>query len=360
MVRSSVITAVVIGLTAATGSVPAGATSAPSVTARRCESTPPSTPAGYQAVADSRNASFGVGDMTAAVQLPDGRRLFIFGDTGYYDLAADGRAGRFQGFGNNSAWVQSGRCFELLDRAAPGNRSWLIPPQHDGSLYWPGAAVVVGSRLYVFLTRLFLDRPFGRPVGAAVAVFTLPSLQLAAIHPIPFAARRIYGAGAVYDNGYLYAYASERGTCGLCFAGSMYVARVREDLVGVPSAWRYRSGATWVRDANAAQPVLMAGVSTTNVQRYGNGFLLVTKPLSIVGPNVEAYWSPNPEGPWRDLGSVFTVPQPPPSYVAGFTYQNAYTYNVVVIAGARLHDGGSLASYNVNTFDPTEAAGTAA
>jgi hypothetical protein len=350
-----VITATVLGLMAALLAVPAGATSAPAVTAHQCASALPSTAADYQSVPNSRNASFGVGDMTAAVQLPDGRRLFTFGDTGYYDIGADGRAGRFQGFGNNSAWVQSGSCFGLLDRAAPGTRSWLIPPQHDGSLYWPGAAVVAGPRLYVFLTRLFLDRPFGRPVGAAVAVFDLPSLQLAAIHPIPFAARRIYGAGAVYDNGYLYAYASQAGTCGLCFAGSMYVARVREDLVGVPGAWRYRAGSSWRRDASAAKPVLTAAVSTTDVQRYGNGFLLVTKPLSIIGPNVEAWWAPNPEGPWRDLGSVFTVPQPPPSYVAGFTYEKSYTYNPVVIAGARFRDGGSLASYNVNTFDPAEA-----
>jgi hypothetical protein len=129
-----VITALVIGLVAAIASVPAGATSAPIVTARRRETTPPSTPAGYQAVPDSRNASFGVGDMTAAVQLPDGRRLFTFGDTGYDDIGADGRAGRFQGFGNNSAWVQSGRCFDLLDRAATGTRSWLIPPS-NGIVY---------------------------------------------------------------------------------------------------------------------------------------------------------------------------------------------------------------------------------
>jgi hypothetical protein len=338
------------------GATPAVATTAPSYTARHCDTHSPATAADVQAVADSRNANFGIGDMTATVRLPDGRRFFTLGDTAYYDVAPDGHAGHWRGFGNNSAWVQSGSCFRLLDRAAPGTRSWLIPPERDGSVYWPGAAVVAGSRVYVFLTRLFLDRPFGRPVGAAVAVLDLPSLQLAAIHPIPFSPHRIYGIGAVYDNGYLYAYASQRGTCDLCFAGSMYVARVREDRAGITGAWQFRSGASWVRDANAATPVLSAAVSTTDVQRYGNGFLLVTKPMSIVAPDVEAWWSPNPEGPWRDLGSVFTVPVPPPSYVAGFTYQKSYTYNPIVLADEPLRDGGYLMSYNVNTFDPGEAA----
>jgi hypothetical protein len=91
------------------------------------------------------------------------------------------------------------------------------------------------------------------------------------------------------------------------------------------------------------------------VQHYGNGFLLLTKPLSIVSSEVNASWSPNPEGPWTDLGTVFRVPVPPQSYVAGFTYKHAYTYNPTVIADAPLRDGGYLASYNVNTFEPAEA-----
>jgi len=326
----------------------------PRVVASRCFARTPATPADYQSVADTRDASFGIGDITSAVRLPDGRRFFTLGDTGYYNLGGDGHAGRLQAFGNNSAWVQSGACVDLLARGAPGTRSWLLPPQRDGSVYWPGAAVVVGPRLYVFLVRLFLDTRFGRPVGAAVAAFDLPSLELARITAIPFAAKRIYGVGAIYDGDYLFVYASQAGTCPLCFAGDMYLARVRESRIAEPDAWRYRSGNTWSADPNAATPVLEAGVSNVDVQRFGHGFLVVTKPLSIVAPDVEAWWSPAPEGPWQSLGSVFTVPEPPPSYVPGFAYHQSYTYNPIVLADEHLADGGYLASYNVNTFDAAE------
>ena len=95
----------------------------------------------------------------------------------------------------------------------------------------------------------------------------------------------------------------------------MYVARVPESQIMVPSAWRFRSGTSWVGDRNAATPVLRAAVSNTDVQRYGNGFLLITKTVSIIGPPVEAWWSPNPVGPWRDLGTVYSVPDPPQSRV---------------------------------------------
>ncbi len=201
---------------------------------------------------------------------------------------------------------------------------------------------------------MFLDPPFGRSVGSAIAAFDLPSLALARITTIPFRPAGVLGIGAVYEDGFIYAYSSQRRTCAFCFAGSLYVARVRETQLQVPGAWRYRAGSSWVADPNAARPVLKDAVSNADVRRYGNGYLLVTKPLSIIGPDVHAWWSPNPVGPWRDLGSLFTVPTPPPSYVPGYTYKQAYTYAPTLLTGVRLADGGYLASYNVNSLDPTD------
>jgi hypothetical protein len=323
--------------------------------ARLCLPHAPTSPADYQTIPDTRVASFGIGDITSSTQLPDGRQFFALGDTAYYNLNPDGSAGPLAGFGNNSAWLQSGPCFSLLDRDGPGPRSWVLPPQRDGSIYWPGASVVVGPRLYVFMQRLFLNQPFGTSVGAAVAVFDLPSVTLARIVPIPWAASRVYGAAAVYDGGYIYAYASQRETCALCFSSDLYVARVPENRITQLGAWQYYTGSSWTYDSRAAISVLPGAVSSVNVQPYGNGFLLVTKPFSILGPQVDASWAPDPEGPWQDLGTVFTVPDPPASHIAGLVYKAAYTYNPVVITGTRLASGMSLGSYNVNSFSAAEA-----
>ena len=108
----------------------------------------------------------------------------------------------------------------------------------------------------------------------------------------------------------------------------------------VPGAWQFRSGSHWVSDNRAAKPVLSAAVSNTDVQPYGNGFLLITKTVSIIGPPVEAWWSSNPAGPWQDLGTVFSVPTPPPAGFRGYTYQQAYTYNPIVLASTSLAGGG--------------------
>jgi hypothetical protein len=271
-------------------------------------------------------------------------------------LKPNGAAGELVGFGNNSAWAESGNCFALFDRNGPGARSWVLPPEVDGSVYWPGGSVAVGARLYVFMARVFVDKahPFGRAVGAAVASFDLPSLQLARVTEIPFIRNRVYGAGAVADGGYIYAYASQARTCALCFANDMYIARVPENQIANPNAWQFRAGAAWITNPHAATPVLPAAVSNTDVQHYGNGFLLITKTLGIVSDVVEAWFAPTPAGPWADLGTVFHVPQPV-SHVAGYHLQSPYTYNPVVLSTQQMQDGGFLAVYNVSTLATADA-----
>ncbi|HEX5094572.1 MAG TPA: hypothetical protein VFX21_01100, partial [Acidimicrobiia bacterium] len=319
-----------------------------------CTGRPPRTAAEFQSVPDSRNATFGVGDLMSAVDLPDGRRLFVFGDTAYYDLQG-ASAGPLRAFGNNSAWVQSGACFTQLDNTREGNRSWVQPAEQDGTVYWPGASVVVGNRLHVFLAKIRPDNIFGTQVGAAIATFELPSLELARIASVPWTPGRSYGSGAVYDGGYLYSFGSQRPNCDFCFAADMYVARVPEDQLQAPSTWQYYAGGgRWTTDPNGAGIVLPAATSSTNVTPYNNGFLLVTKPVSIVGPDVDAWWAPDPVGPWTKLGRIFKMPEPPPSYIPGYHYNQSFTYTPTVVPSATLDDGGILMGYNVLSFDPNE------
>src|SRR5688572_2992741 len=58
-----------------------------------CLSRAPRTTAEFQQVTDARSDVFGVGDLTTMIDLPDGRRLFVFGDTSYHDVNANGSRG---------------------------------------------------------------------------------------------------------------------------------------------------------------------------------------------------------------------------------------------------------------------------
>jgi hypothetical protein len=313
----------------------------------------PTTVEHYQAVSDRRSPTWGSGDLTSITDLGDGRRLFLFGDTGYFSLDGDGGRRPLAGFGNNSAWIQDGGCFTQLDRSPGAGHSWLAPPELDGTGYWPGGAAVAGNRLHVFLTRVRLDNVWGTPLDALVATFEMPSLRLARLARIPFDGNRIFGSGAVYDGGYVYTYASQRRPCALCFAGDVYLARVKEHLVSVPSAWQYRAAGGWTSDPRAAVPVLRDAASNTHVTPWRNGFLLVSKTLNIVGPDVDAYWAPAPEGPWSHLGTIYSVPHPPPSRRAGYSYADAYSYMATAIP-MTIAGGNALLAYNVASFDPND------
>jgi hypothetical protein len=332
----------------------AGTASPAHAAGQMCFPRVPQSAAEFQSLADTRTRDWGVGDLVSQTDLPDGRRLFLFGDTGYYGLHPDGSRAPLVAFGNNSAWLQQGACFMLLDNRPSGGASWIVPPDGDGSVYWPGGAVVVGNRLHVFLARMQLNQFFGTQVGAAVATFELPSLEFARIAPIPFDGGTFYGGGAVYDGGYLYAYGWQDADCLFC-AGHLGLARVREDLVQVPSAWQYAAGGSWSSDSHAARPVLRDATSQPDVQPYNNGFLLVTKPLNIFDGNVAAWWAPNPEGPWSALGTIYDIPLPPRSHIPGHTYNSPFTYMASLTPSAAVERGGMLLAYNVNTFDDADA-----
>ena len=99
----------------------------------------------------------------------------------------------------------------------------------------------------------------------------------------------------------------------------------------------------------AATPVLARAASQTHVQPWRNGFLLVTKSFSIVGPDVRAWWAPTPVGPWTDLGTIYKVPAPV-SHVPGHTLVDPYTYMVSVSTSTTVENGGVLLAYNVNSL----------
>jgi hypothetical protein len=299
---------------------------------------------------DRRSELWAGADLTGVVPLPDGRNLWLFGDTMYTPVEENGGRGALVGFGNNSAFVESGGCM----RHVSGNgsqRSWVTPPHADGSIYWPGGGVVVGSTLHVFLGRMKPEPPFGRLLDRAVATFSLPDLQLRGITPLPFGpADPGWGSGTVLGgDGHVYVYGPRRPDCDNCFASDVYVARAPARAVTDVAAWTYWDGAAWSADRGAAKPVISGAGAHVNVQPWRGGYLAIAKAADIMSSDIAAWWAPAPGGPWTATGSIHHAAAPT---------ANGYTYmpNVVPRRG-----GGALVfAYNVGTLDDAESRANAA
>jgi hypothetical protein len=128
----------------------------------------------------------------------------------------------------------------------------------------------------------------------------------------------------VYFYGTAGGYQCEGFSAGGPFAPGRYVARA---AASTPMDWEYWTGTGWSGEVTDATPMVVADGSPLpglNVTKYGSGFL-GTGRLGLTGfftPQVLAYYSAAPSGPWHPLGEI--VPAEP------------------TLAGARVYYGGHV------------------
>ncbi|MGQ0823934.1 MAG: hypothetical protein ACT4OX_02695 [Actinomycetota bacterium] len=122
-----------------------------------CLARAPQTAAEYQAVADARSSSFGAGDLTTMVQLPDGRRLFVFGDTAYAQV--------------------NGNVYAFGDARYFGNAPW----PSDSAIV--GLSVVPGGYRMIDMKGRVIHR------GASTGAPSVPTARARPLSPSPLNAR---------------------------------------------------------------------------------------------------------------------------------------------------------------------------
>ncbi|MDZ7742185.1 MAG: DUF5005 domain-containing protein [Bacteroidota bacterium] len=123
-----------------------------------------------------------------SVPLPDGRVVWIFGDTFLGEVNPDGsREKRSPVFIRNAFAVQDGDSLRTLYNVIDGwESSMVIPPDavkgtvfsEDSLWYWPGDGFVDNGKLKVFMTAFYQaeEGSWGfRWVSANLAVFSLPA-----------------------------------------------------------------------------------------------------------------------------------------------------------------------------------------
>lgn len=106
----------------------------PAPVATQCATPTPTTASGYAAMWDSLPESqWGAADVSISAVLPDGRSLWLYGDTF--------SAGRFV---HSTAIVQRGGCLHVSHGGAQ-----LLPNRSSSVIYWIDSVRVVGGRVLV-------------------------------------------------------------------------------------------------------------------------------------------------------------------------------------------------------------------
>jgi hypothetical protein len=291
-----------------------------------CAPSLPTTAGAYQTAIDNlRKASTGwaSADGSVPIALPDGRTLFLYGDTFTGPVNGSGSFGSAP-LVANSAVLQTGNCFNPLMRGSSGSRqAWITP--NSGEAYWPSSAVVGGDgNLDVFMMRVRYSD--GALLGMYVLPFSLPGLtQVGNPTQLTFADQNNpYGATAVADGGFVYLYSTHGQT--------QHVARAPLTSATSSGAYQFWNGSTWVGSSGSAAALswnnmpLHANDPNGNpingysfggtagpiaglfVVRHGNGFLGTAKLINQFSGDVSLFTAAGPEGPWTYVGTAANTP----------------------------------------------------
>ncbi len=278
-----------------------------------------------------------------SIPLPDGRNLWLFGDTLLGHIRADGTRSEETPFIRNSLVVQKGNRIETRHRGSKQKPSAFFKAPPAKQWYWPGDGTVDDNRVEVFLHRFQKVSPelwgWGW-TGTVLATLSLPELEVERIDESMSVNGVLYGVSILETDRYTYIY----GTKDSGHPKFAHLARAPTGSLSGP--WSYHTtGHGWSDDPLASAPIL-SGVSTQYAVFNTDGvFYLVTMDSRSPFPDaIAVYRATSPWGPWQGPRIIYRAPDVNHDIVA----YNPFVHTQFA-KGSR-----QLISYNLNHVnDPT-------
>jgi hypothetical protein len=289
------------------------------------------------------------GDGTFSVLLPDGRTVWIFGDTFLGKVYPDNTRERTTPiFIRNSIVVQDGDSVNTLHQGtAEHPASFVIPPSRlsqgqrlseDSVWFWPCDGFVKDNKLKLFLSGL-VKADTGmwgfRWTGTWLATYSLPEIKEEEIIPIPYSLKNQvhYGNAILEEHDYTYVYGAKES--------KPHVARFAAGNVTGP--WEFFTGTGWSSDPAKSVPMSDADVSEQfSVIKIKNKYVLITQTGYFLSPEIYSFVSDKPYGSWSQKTFLYKTPIPQGN-------KNLFTYNALAHPQFT-EDGKILISYNMNSM----------
>lgn len=289
------------------------------------------------------------GDGMYSIPLPDGRSIFLMGDS-YVGTVTNGQRSKSDHMYRNTYIVyDNGKVSAIYGYGGNKNASASVPPGYpdEQKWYWPGHGFVNGDKLYIFQTLMYQggEGMWGFMYETThILEYTLPDLTLIKTTPIPFNGPKNihYGMAALNDGDYNYIYAQVDVRNDMNPISEVLVART---AIGNPyDNWQYYNGSGWSADSSDA--VKLEGLSTVpvssqfNVFKLQGKYVLLTQNKTFNSGEIYTFIADSPTGPWKNKQLIFrTYEQNIP---------HLFTYNAMAHPQFE-KDGMILVSYNVNT-----------
>ncbi len=282
----------------------------------------------------TRTAGWTGGDATYSIKLPNGKHLWMFGDTFIDQVNTDGSRPSFQLI-SNSLVLQDGDEMTTFHSVTNSKPTAFAKPPEANRWYWPGDATVANDTLYMFM------QGFGNDTGGAWD-FHRTSIDLLKMNPETlkiYKNQRLiespeitFGSAILEDNDYTYLY-------GVKASGTdkdLYVARTNATL---NQTWEYYTGTDWTTNMDQANSLFHNVSEQFSVFKDNGTYYLLTQ-HHIFGSEIKIYNSNSAAGPWNSGKVIYCTPE---------TGGDIFTYNA--FAHPEIKQDSLIISYNVNSFD---------
>jgi hypothetical protein len=289
------------------------------------------------------------GDGTISILLPDGRTVWLFGDTFFGRVYADNSRERTVPiFIRNSLVIQDGDSVITLHQGTPENPvSFVVPPpemtggqkvSEDSVWFWPNNGFVEDDKLKLFLSGI-IQADTGmwgfRWIGTWLASYSLPGIKEEEILPLSYSFENEvhYGIAILAEKDYTYVYGRKDG--------GPHVARFRTGDVKGP--WSFYTGTGWSSDPVESVPMADFDVSEQfSVMKIKSTYVLISQTGAVLSPDIYSFTSDKPFTGWDRKTHLYTTPIPESN-------KNLFTYNAMAHPQF-IKKGMLLISYNTNSF----------
>lgn len=289
------------------------------------------------------------GDGMYSIALPDGRSIFLMGDS-YVGKVTNGKRSTSDHMYRNTYNVYDNGKTTAIYAANGGTTSAAVPEgvtDEGNKWYWPGHGYVIEDNLYIFQFLMYqgVAGAWGFMYETThILQYSLPDLKFVSDKRIPFygADNIHYGAAALNDGDYQYIYAQVDIENDIDPVTEVHVARTTES--GMFTDWEYWNGTSWT--TNSAEAAALAGLSSVavssqfNVVKLRGKYILFTSAKNWNSRQIYTFVSDTPYGPWTNKKLIYELPE--------LAQSNWYSYNAMVHPQFE-RNGMILASYCVNT-----------
>ncbi|MBE0648356.1 MAG: hypothetical protein IH596_11285 [Bacteroidales bacterium] len=296
------------------------------------------------------------GDATYSIALPDGRTLWLFGDSFIGTALPDSSIAPGADMIRNCGVIQTGDSLHALYGGTFDNPTDFIPPpQPDSSWFWPENGLVENDTLKIFMSEFITNN--GPPGwnfefhNTYLVFLSFPDLSLLGMEVLPYHAQNsvMYGNQVMADGGFNYIYGRRDGPNNTANA---HVARVPQGSIQAP--WEFYTGAGWSSDPATSAWITFQAVSQQYaVFRHEQKYVMLTQDIWL-GTKIFTLTANTPVGPWGNKTEIYNTPLPFPTQL---TY-NAWAHpqfdeeNQLLVSYNSNGDFWSIFS-NVELYRPT-------